>query len=113
MPGKILQVNFKFNVPKADYEQAVTPLADKFAAVDGLAENVEDPAGHAIADRHVDGLSRIRQSRSAGKAARGRQGYTMDPLRVEMGDDFNGDVRVIRGQQLVVDLGHTARDTFR
>jgi len=36
MSGKILQVNFKFNVPRADYEQAVTPLADKFAAVEGL-----------------------------------------------------------------------------
>jgi len=36
MPGKILQVNFKFNVTKAEYEQAVTPLADKFATVNGL-----------------------------------------------------------------------------
>ena len=36
MSGKILQLNFKFNVPRADYEQAVSPLADKFAAVDGL-----------------------------------------------------------------------------
>ena len=36
MPGKILQINFKFNVPRADYEQAVTPLADPIAAVSGL-----------------------------------------------------------------------------
>ena len=36
MPGKILQINFKFNVTKAEYEQAVTPLADNFAAVKGL-----------------------------------------------------------------------------
>jgi hypothetical protein len=36
MSGKILQLNFKFNVPRADYEQAVSPLADEFAAVDGL-----------------------------------------------------------------------------
>lgn len=36
MPGKILQVNFKFNVTSAEYEQAVTPLANNFAAVDGL-----------------------------------------------------------------------------
>ncbi len=36
MPGKILQLNFKFNVTRAEYEQAVSPLADKFAAVDGL-----------------------------------------------------------------------------
>jgi hypothetical protein len=36
MSGKILQLNFKFNVPRADYEQAVSPLADEFAGVDGL-----------------------------------------------------------------------------
>ncbi len=36
MPGKILQLNFKFNVTSAEYEQAVSPLAEKFAAVDGL-----------------------------------------------------------------------------
>lgn len=36
MPGKILQINFKFNVPRADYEQAVAPLADDIAAVAGL-----------------------------------------------------------------------------
>ncbi|MCP4580834.1 MAG: YdhR family protein [candidate division Zixibacteria bacterium] len=36
MSGKILQLNFKFNVISAEYKQAVAPLADKFAAVDGL-----------------------------------------------------------------------------
>ena len=36
MKEKILQLNFKFNVPKVDYEQAVSPLADNFAAVPGL-----------------------------------------------------------------------------
>jgi len=36
MPGKILQLNFKFNVSKAEYEQAVSPLASKFAVVAGL-----------------------------------------------------------------------------
>ncbi len=36
MPGKILQLNFKFNVTRTEYEQAVSPLADKFAAVAGL-----------------------------------------------------------------------------
>ena len=36
MPGKVLQINFKFNVTAAEYEQAVTALADNFAAVDGL-----------------------------------------------------------------------------
>ena len=36
MSGKILQLNFKFNVSRAEYEQAVSPLADEFAAVAGL-----------------------------------------------------------------------------
>ena len=36
MSGKILQINFKFNVSRADYEQAVSPLASGFAAVAGL-----------------------------------------------------------------------------
>ena len=36
MPGTILQINFKFNVPRADYEQAVSALAGEFAALDGL-----------------------------------------------------------------------------
>ena len=36
MKEKILQLNFKFNVSKADYENAVTPLAENFAAVPGL-----------------------------------------------------------------------------
>jgi hypothetical protein len=35
MATKILQINFKFNVPRAAYEQAVAPLADDFAAVRG------------------------------------------------------------------------------
>jgi hypothetical protein len=40
MPGKILQVNFKYNITKAEYEQAATSLADKFATVDGLVWKV-------------------------------------------------------------------------
>jgi len=35
MSAKILQVNFKFNVPRIAYEQAVLPMADQFAAVRG------------------------------------------------------------------------------
>ena len=36
MSGMILQINFKFHVPLADYEAAVSPLADSVAAVPGL-----------------------------------------------------------------------------
>jgi hypothetical protein len=36
MAGKILQINFKFKVSGAEYEQAVSPLANEFAAVAGL-----------------------------------------------------------------------------
>ncbi len=36
MPGRMLQINFKFNVTKAEYEQAVSALADDFAALAGL-----------------------------------------------------------------------------
>ncbi len=36
MSVKLLQLNFKFNVTSAEYEQAVSPLAEKFAAVSGL-----------------------------------------------------------------------------
>jgi hypothetical protein len=36
MAGRILQINFKFNVPRADYEQAVAPLGNDIAAVAGL-----------------------------------------------------------------------------
>ena len=36
MPGCILQLNFKLNVDADEYERAVTPLADAFAAIDGL-----------------------------------------------------------------------------
>ncbi len=36
MAGRVLQINFKFNVPRADYEQAVAPLATPIAAVAGL-----------------------------------------------------------------------------
>jgi hypothetical protein len=32
----LLQLNFKFSVTSAEYEGAVSPLADKFAAVPGL-----------------------------------------------------------------------------
>ena len=32
----MLQVNFSFSVSKEEYEQAVSPLADKFANVPGL-----------------------------------------------------------------------------
>ena len=36
MSAKILQVSFKFHVSRREYEQAVSPLAGKFADVDGL-----------------------------------------------------------------------------
>ena len=36
MAGKILQINFKFDVPVGDYIDAVTPLAAEIAAVPGL-----------------------------------------------------------------------------
>ena len=36
MSIKILQLNFKFNVSRAEYEQAVSSLASEFAAVPGL-----------------------------------------------------------------------------
>ena len=36
MAGKILQINFKFKVSGAEYKQAVSPLANEFAAVAGL-----------------------------------------------------------------------------
>lgn len=36
MPGRILQINFKFNVTRAEYEQAVSALARDFAALAGL-----------------------------------------------------------------------------
>lgn len=36
MSGRVLQINFKFNVTQAQYEQAVAPLAAPIAAVAGL-----------------------------------------------------------------------------
>lgn len=35
MAGKILQINFKFNVPRGDYEAASSPLAGNIAGVPG------------------------------------------------------------------------------
>jgi len=36
MSKKLLQLNFKFSVTGAEYTQAVSPLAEKYAAVPGL-----------------------------------------------------------------------------
>jgi len=36
MSSKILQLNFRFNVPRAEYVQVVSPLASDFAQVPGL-----------------------------------------------------------------------------
>jgi hypothetical protein len=36
MSGRIMQLNFKFSVTGTEYENAVAPLAEKFAALDGL-----------------------------------------------------------------------------
>ncbi len=36
MSGRIMQLNFKYSVTGAEYEQAVSPLASQFAALDGL-----------------------------------------------------------------------------
>ncbi len=36
MSGRIMQLNFKFSVTGSEYEQAIAPLAEQFAAVDGL-----------------------------------------------------------------------------
>lgn len=35
MTAKILQINFKFNIPRSEYEAAVSPLAGHVAAVPG------------------------------------------------------------------------------
>ena len=51
MSAKILQVNFKFNVPTTAYEQTVSPMANDFAAVRGcrwkiwLMNEAESEAG--------------------------------------------------------------------
>ena len=36
MSGRIMQLNFKYSVTGAEYEQAVSGLASQFAALDGL-----------------------------------------------------------------------------
>ena len=36
MPGRMLQINFKFNVTGAEYEQAASSLAGDFATLAGL-----------------------------------------------------------------------------
>ena len=36
MSGRIVQINFKFNVSRAEYERATSPLAGDIAAVAGL-----------------------------------------------------------------------------
>jgi hypothetical protein len=36
MSGKILQINFKYNVAAAEFEQAVNPLAKPISEVNGL-----------------------------------------------------------------------------
>lgn len=36
MPGTILQINFKFNLSRAEYEQAASSIAGEFAALAGL-----------------------------------------------------------------------------
>jgi hypothetical protein len=36
MSHTILQINFKFNVARADYEQAVSPLAGEYVSLAGL-----------------------------------------------------------------------------
>ncbi len=36
MSEKILQINFKYNVSRAEYETAASPLADPISAVSGL-----------------------------------------------------------------------------
>lgn len=40
MSARILQLNFTFSVPRADYEAAVSPLANDFAEVPGLVWKV-------------------------------------------------------------------------
>jgi hypothetical protein len=36
MPEQLLQVNFKFSIPRSDYETAAAGLAGSFAKVEGL-----------------------------------------------------------------------------
>ena len=36
MAERILQINFRYNVPRDDYEAAVAPLGPDFGAVEGL-----------------------------------------------------------------------------
>jgi hypothetical protein len=40
MSAMLLQVNFTFNLSRAEYEEAVGPLAEAFAALDGLVWKV-------------------------------------------------------------------------
>jgi hypothetical protein len=68
MTNRILQINFKFNISRAQYEQAVAPMAAPIAAVDGLRWKVwimneqESEAGgiylfqdQAAANAYLDG----------------------------------------------------------
>ena len=36
MPGKILQINFRYNVPRSLYDDVMSPLVEDFSAVPGL-----------------------------------------------------------------------------
>lgn len=36
MPGVIMQLNFKYDISNEDYIKAVSPLAERFAAIPGL-----------------------------------------------------------------------------
>ncbi len=55
MSAKILQINFKFHATPADYETAVTPLAEPIAAVPGLVWKVwlMDEAGQVSGGIHL------------------------------------------------------------
>ena len=86
---------------------------DRAGFVDGLADDVHDPAERTFADWHQDGLAGVGHGLAAGQALGHVHGDAAHGVLAEMLRDFEHEpVAVVRGFERVQDLGQMAFELY-
>lgn len=100
MPGKLLQVNFKFNIPRADYEKAAADLAGLFAKVEGLRWKIwlmDEGASEAGGIYLFDGESSLKAYLEGPLAAQVSAHPAFSAMTVKQSDVLDEPTSITRG----------------
>jgi hypothetical protein len=100
MPAKLLQVNFKFNIPKSDYEKAAADLAGLFAQVEGLRWKVwlmDEAASEAGGIYLFDSESSLKAYLEGPLAAQVSAHPAFSEMTVKQSDVLDAPTAITRG----------------